>query len=949
MVQSRQRRRLARNSLIVVLVLVGLYGVAGFVVLPWWLERNLPAQLEQQLGWQASVDNVGLNPFALTLDVQGVSASDSDGQKVLAFDDLFVNLSLLDLARGIIGFQDIRLTEPYVRLDLLKSNTLNLARDWQRAHPSAAGDTPAEAQASADSGPVHLLFQALTIDGGELLFRDLTGDQPAEFRITPLSLSLNDLATWPRDDDPSNYTLQAALGDQTLEWQGRLSVSPLASSGRLQLSNVGYQVLAHFLAPYLPYDLRGGSVTVRSDYRFSAGDRMHLATSNGELSLKDLAVALSPEAETPQLLTGSVSVDAVSVDLDQRRARVGQVTLRQLDLDVRRDEDGQINWLAPFAKADDGAPDAPEPDTSSDAGPFRWSVAGIEVAESRVRWQDALTPEPADLTLTDLSLTTGALTDALDESVDYSMSASLASGGTLSAKGQLTPAPFTLRAALSGSDIALAAFQPYVRQQANLAIADGTLAVDGDLDLDGQKTPLTGTFNGTAEVQRLAVRLPDADQPMLSWDRLRLSPIEYNVHPARLEIGSVALAGPNLNVIRNADGVHNLARVVPAGDAAPEDTKASTNGTADDKAQGESGADAPALIFRVGEVTLEQGSVHYTDRTLEPAFTTSLTNLKGAVTGISNIAPQKGSVHLTGTVGEVGDLTVDGALGTLGTDDGTTLTLVAKNLSLPALSPYLAQYLGYAVDNGKLNLNLDYRLNGTRIEASNQVVIDRLSLGRQVKSQQAVNAPVRLGLALLTNRQGVIDVNLPVSGDLSNPDFSVGGVVMRAFVNLLVKAAASPFTMLGSLADLAGLSGEDLGSVAFVPGSTELADGQAEKLAALAKALRKRPDLLLNVRGNVAPEADGLALLREDLSQGGQAPLSDDAWAKARDAYLNGERSLPPEALSNLARERGLALRKVMEETQGVPDDQLFLLESARDASVNDAGSVVVPFRLDVR
>ena len=142
--------------------------------------------------------------------------------------------------------------------------------------------------------------------------------------------------------------------------------------------------------------------------------------------------------------------------------------------------------------------------------------------------------------------------------------------------------------------------------------------------------------------------------------------------------------------------------------------------------------------------------------------------------------------------------------------------------------------------------------------------------GSAVASEQAINAPVKLGLALLTDRDGVIEVNLPIQGDMSDPEFSVGQIVMRAFVNLLVKAAASPFSMLGSLAEMAGFSSEELGQVSFVPGSVQLADNEAEKLSALAQALRERPELLLNIRGAVAPEADALALLKAQMQARGE-------------------------------------------------------------------------------
>ena len=941
MAQSRQRSRVPRNLLIVFLVLLILYTLAGFLLLPWWLERSIPEQLDQRLGWQAEVTGISTNPYTLSVEALGLSARDSNGEPVVGFDRLLVDMNFFQLIRGVAGFESIQLEEPFIRVDLLKDYRVNFARDWQNANPEPVGAAGPPA-AEESTGLPRVYFRQIVVNGGELLFRDFSKRQMAEFRVTPLDLTLNDLATWRREGQNSDYSLNAALDRQTVEWAGDLSIAPLYSSGSLKMSSVGYETIAHFLGPYFPYDLRGGSVTLSSDYEVQAGEVFYLETSNGQLALEDLAIALNEESEQVRLSNGTLSVDAIGFDLNAREINVGQVSLENLDLALARSETGQIDWLVPLTSD----PQASEP-SNGGAGPvvtgqpFWWSVAGVTLSGSRVLWQDNQPENPVELTLEQLSVSTGAISHQLEEPVTYKMQGTLASGGQLSLTGQVTPSPFTLEAAISGAGVQLAAFESYVQEGANLAIVSGSLGVDGNLDLDGQQEPLTGTFSGTAEVAGFSVRLPDSSERLVSWQTLRLAPIEYNVYPARLEIGTVTLAQPVINVVRNADSVHNVERIVRR--------SASGNQDAPSSGQQKAGDSEPEFIFRIGQLMLEDGALAYTDRTLQPAFTTLVDKLNGSVTGLSNIAPQEGKVSINGRVGGVADLDFEGTIGTLGTEGVSDLRLIMQNLSLPTLSPYFGRYLGYGVDSGKLDLNLDYQIAGTRIDASNLMVMDRLELGPSVPGDQAVNAPVKLGLALLRDRKGVIEVNLPVSGDLANPDFSVGQVVMRTFVNLLAKAATSPFSMLGSIVELAGFSGEELGQVGFVPGSTELAEGEAEKLSALADALLERPNLLLNIRGSVAPQADGLALLREELTGGGQQELSGAAWQAAREAYIAGERALAPEALSNLASARGVALRSILQDTHKIPADQVFLLDPSRSAEVGDDGSVIVAFALDVR
>ncbi|KPQ30643.1 MAG: protein of Unknown Function containing DUF748 domain [Marinobacter excellens HL-55] len=939
MAQSRQRSRLPRNLAVAVLILIVLYALAGFLALPWWLKRALPEQLDEQMGWQAELAELRVNPFSLTVEATQLSANDRTGEKVLGFDRLFVNLGFFQLFRGIVSFQATHLQEPYIRVDLLGDYSVNFARDWQAAQTDAAQTSAPVAEAESGTPP-KLFFQQLTIDGGELLFRDFSQSEPAEFRVTPLDLSIDDLATWPRDAEGSQYSVIAALGDQTIEWQGELSITPLFSEGRLKISDLDHSTLGHFLAPYLPWQLRDGSLTVESRYQLGGTQPFELITSDGKVTVQNLAVALADSDDEPALAARTIEFDGIGFDLTAAEARVGAIILDQPFVAAARDREGMIDWIASLTPAEPEANQDEQPEADEPA--FRWSVQGVEVAGGRLRWRDQVPDTPAELELTDLEVTLGGLSHLLDEPVTYGLDAVLASGGRISANGQLTPAPFTLEAALSGSDVTLAVIEPYLQQTANLALASGRLGFDGNLDLDSQDDPMTGTFSGSAEIVDLDLRLPDSDASMLGWQTLRLAPIEFNVTPPRLEIGTVTLAQPSFTAVRMPDGLHNFEQIMRA--ASNEDEVAGEAASAPSDAE----PTEPGFIFRIGELQVEDGAVDYSDRTLDPPFSARFDDLKGSVTGVSNVPPQQGRVNLRGRLAGDAPVTFEGSLGALGTDESSALSLSMEDLSLPVLSPYFGRYLGYAVDSGKLKLNLDYEFTGTRLKASNQVTLDRMALGQAVASDQAVGAPVKLGLALLTDRRGVIEVDLPIQGDVSDPEFSVGQIVMRAFVNLLVSAATSPFSMLGSLADLAGFSSEELGQVSFVPGQVALAEGEADKLVALAKALNERPELLLNIRGGIAPEADSLALLRARMEARGE-PVTDDAWAQVEQAWRDGERELPPEQLGQLASERGQTIRRLLLNTHDVAADQLFTLEPTRQATVDEQGDVTVQFTLDVR
>ncbi|WP_225314335.1 DUF748 domain-containing protein [Marinobacter halotolerans] len=963
---------MARKLSVIALILVVLYALAGFVVLPWWLERAIPERLEQHMGWQGTVESVNVNPFAMSIEMAGLNAQDGEGERVLAFERMYANLGFLRLATGIVALENFELDGPFARLDLQEDYSINLVRDWRANNPPAQNQPQPGAE---PSDPVKVYLDRFRVTGGEVLFRDFSYEEPEKFQIAPLDLALNDLATWPREDGPSAYYLKAAIGSQTVEWDGDLSLTPLYSSGTLRIADVAHSTLAHFLRPYLPYSLKSGTLTVSSDYELQSTEQFSFSTSGGEVTITDLALAMTADSDTELLRSDRLQIPGVQFDLINRQLSVGTVALEKLLLNLQRNEAGVLNLMEPF----EGDETSPAPASGSDQSPFRWTVGGVELTGGTVNWVDQQPGSAAELSAQQLDVTIGQLSHKLGEPVDYKAGLTLASGGRINLSGQTTLQPFTLEAGISVADLNLVPLSPYLSSATNLLLQDGLLGVDGNLDLDNQQPPLTGTFAGTAQLSSLSVRLEDSGESLLAWQNLRLDPVEYNLEPARLEIGTLTLSNPNMTVVREAGGAHNVAKIMSGTESATTTEAASGEG---------SDADSQGFIFRIGQILLESGQVSYADRTLEPVFSTTFDQLNGSVTGLSNVKPQTGKLSLQGRVGDVASLKLNGTIGTLGTEDENNLMLKLDGASMPALSPYLSQYLGYVVDSGKLTLDLDYKLVGSRIDASNRVLIDRLELGAPVASENAVNAPVKLGLALLRNNEGVIEVMLPIQGDLESPDFNIGPVIARTFVNLIAKAATSPFSMLGSLADMTGLTGEELGYVSFQPGKVALASGGEQKLQALSEALTKRPSLLLKVRGAASPEVDGQFLRRQKLAEqlemselssaagridrlesryrdagfeqsldafrqqvaGTQSGEPDDsAWEQALVNRLLSQVELAPEVLTELARQRGVWLSNTLREDLDVPEDQLFLLEPQQQAEQSSEGAVKVNFELEAR
>lgn len=953
------------------------YAIAGFVGVPWWLERNLPPMLKENMGWDTTIEDVDFNPFLLTLDVTGFNAKDDTGTEVVTLEQLHTDVAYFKLFTGTIGFENITLTRPFTRVDLLQDYGINLAKDWNTRH---ADEAPEDAQnETADDAPLRIYFNEITLQEGHIQFRDFSTDTKQTFDIEPLSLALTDLATFNDGGADSDYQLSAAIDQQQIKWQGSIALLPFRSNGSIELTDITYSTLWHFAEQYAPYVVDNGSLSLKTDYAMHGGDQFDLQTRNGELSIKDISARLA-DSDAPFAKLTSLAVSDIGFSLTERALSIDGIALSGLDGSISRDKNGGINLMQPYAEGDQ-APEEPEPEAGapeSNSPAFRWNINSITLADSKLNWQDNSLATPANLSVSGLAIEIGKVGDHQEDPIPYELNLKTGEQGTLSIKGQTTPSPFTLEASVALDKIALAPFEPYVQDSADLQLDNGMLTVNGNLDLDDQTPTLTGTFNGSGQINDLVLTRPGSNEPLLAWASVVAQPIEYNLDPARLEIGRITLTDPKGHIVLFKDGSTNIDQIT--GNAETADTP--------DPATDEKPSE---FIFRVQDIDIANGDFDFVDRSVEPVFSTRLSALEGNIEGLSNISPQQGKVNIKGGIGERGSLALTGSIGTLGQEDTTKLKLNVNNLAMADLSPYFGRYLGYSVDSGKMKLDLTYDIAGSHIKADNRVVMDQLALGESVQSEEAVNVPVRLGLSLLRDGDGVIDIDLPIEGDLDDPEFQVGRVVMRTFVNLLARVATSPFNVLGSVAELAGFSSEELGQVAFVPGEARLAPGEEKKLELLAKALSDRSQLLLNVRGSVAPELDELGLKSQRLfknaglsdgasirdritalenqysQQKGQAALDslkqssdktgsdrldDGTWLEALAKDMTADVTLPPEALDQLANQRGALLQDRLANDFDIPNDQLFMLAPSRDAKTvtnADKIQVIVPFTMNAR
>ena len=876
--------------------------------IPLYLSSAIPERFQQHLGWSAEVGDVSFNPFTLALSMEALSASDVSGERVLEADAFELNLGLIDLLRGRVHVQHLALNNPFLRVDRLEDNRINLIEDWRRQQNGGDADDDDGQEALF----VHkLVFDEVRINGGRLRFRDFTDGtdgESREFLIDSLELSLLDVAG-REGAEAGEYSLQAVMDEQVLEWSGSLNLAPLWSNGRLTLSNVSAVTVQQWLGQHLPWSLQDGRISLTTAFQFAFDDQgLALATREGEVTATGLALADPSLPEDTLAVAENLSFNGVSFNLEGPELVISMIQGEGLYLNAVMDVDGQLNLVRPLHS---------EAQEDGRSGAFRWSVGDLALSASTIDWQDNRPATPVQLTLQDLELNLGAMTEQLEEPISYQIRSSLDQGGSTSANGQFTLRPLTFEGGINLDQVALAPFNGYLQPFSQMNIRDGTLSLAGNIDIDVQDDPLTGTFSGRGSISHFNGQFPDEEEPVAIWRELRLDPVEYNFAPARLEIGTMTVSEPELNVINYRDRPHNVTRLLMPVEAAADADQSGASG----------GQERQGLIFRLSRLELANGEIRYTDQAPRPAFTGRVHNLTASVSGLSNVTPQQGQFNLNGTVNDSGELQAEGTIATLGTDQRSRIDVNLDGLSMPVISPYFAFYLGYRVDGGKLSADGTYNLYGSGLESDTTLVLDRLELGEAVQSDTSITAPVKLGLTLLRDSDDRVTLDIPVNGNLSDPEFSLAPVMMKTLRSVLVKAAMSPFSLLGSVVDLAGFSPDELGEVAFLPGETTLVMGEYTKMEKVAEALKVREELVLTIRGRAVERIDLPAL---------EADLADDE-------------SLQDGVLDGLASQRAQSLRRLLTDEYDVAAEQIFLRAHEVLSGEGEADQVAIEFQLETR
>ncbi len=838
--------RWGRRALMVAASLLVLYAGLGFLVLPAVIKAKLPPRLAQTLGREVRLERVRTNPFALSITLEGFRVQDRDGGAFLGWDRLYVNLGLSTLFGRTITLQEVVLNRPFGRIVVEKNGTLNFSDIQERLKQGSPEPASKKEEEPRPLAIDHLLIQGARID---LLDRSLR--EPFATALGPLTLELNRFKTTPDRRNPYAFSGQTESGE-TFAWTGVFSTEPLGSQGRLSIEKLRLPKYGPYYKDRVAFDLKDGSLSLQADYTFqwSAGNHV-LRINQGSLDLLNLKLAEPGRGESAVELP-RLEVREVQADLIARSAVIGSLTAHDGRLAVVRLKSGElslVNLLTP----------KPQPPTKEPESPFQFRLKDLGLKGFSVTFEDQCTVRPVRLRADKIDL---RLQDfSLDPKASTRLTAALVLEGRTQFQAEGTVAPFkpALDLALKLEGLDLPALDPYLDPGLDVRINRGQLSLEGRLrgTFQGRATDAI-TLQGKVSLERFEAMDGAQQEPFLRYKALRLAGLDVSTNPRRLSIQEVILLDAEHRMVISRDGTTNVARALK--------TPAETPAPATAPALGAMVPATPADAFKVAiaKVQMRGGRLTFIDRSLEPNAAFLISDLEGTNTGLSTEATDKASLSLTGKAGGVAPLSIQGHSMPLRRDQDTDVTLRIQGADLSDFSPYTGKYLGYTVRKGKLDVDAHLRIQDRKLDALVKTRMDQFYFGDRTQSPDATRLPVKLALAILRDRKGLIALELPVEGSLDDPNFRYGKIVWKALLNVLTKIVTSPFAVIGSLF---GASDQDLSFVAFAPGLAEADSEARKKVEILAKSLLERPDLSLEVEGTVNPEADGAALTKLALER----------------------------------------------------------------------------------
>ncbi len=845
-----------------------------------------------------------------------------------------------------------------------------------------------EKAAKTEGTPIVVEVPEIRLVDGKVAFIDDTHEQTFQTMLESLNVVVHNVST----DAAKPISLEVSCKSDAGEiFQHTATVvrEPLKAEGSVLLQQILVNRYAPYYAKQLLFGVEEGTVDVATQFAYVQEPEHSPSTVLSGLTLKLKTLRLRKYGEKEDFLKiPAFAVNETTIDVGKQTVTVGEVATSKGALQIRRERDGTLSLAAltpasppaaaapppkpttPSPKKKKSPPEPTPPATDAAAAPS-WlvQVKKITLDQYAARFDDLALRQPASVIADPLSVSVENFSTQPNAKMNTAVQVTLNKRGAITVAGPLSLSPLAATLKVTGKDIDILPFRPYFADKVKIVLTSGSLSTEGNLALQPQKDKsLNVTYAGQMAVAKFATIDKATTEDFLKWRSLSVTGVNVSTNPMRVDIGEVALADFYSRLTIHPDATLNVQGIVV--DQPPSGKTTEPPQATNTSAQPPAATGGPTPI-KIAKVTFQRGTVDFSDHYIKPNYSAKLTQLGGRVAGLVSGTDSPADVDLQGSWDNVAPLQITGKINPFSKDLFVDLSVDFKDVDLNPMTPYSGKYAGYTIEKGKLTLNLRYLIANRQLKAENKVFIDQFTFGDSVNSAEATSLPVKLAIALLKDRNGVIALDLPMSGSLDDPQFSIWGTVMQVVTNLIAKAATAPFALLGAV--FGGGSGEDMNQVEFAYGRATIDEPAQGKLKKIGEVLADRTSLSLEIAGYAErdKDLDGLRHYRferklkaQKLAEQNKKETEDaslDTITIAPEEYLQyltmayKEETFPKprnmlglakglpqeemetlmfthievtdEDLQELARQRAAAVRDYLVKTGGLESGRLFLIE----------------------
>lgn len=880
----RQQPRWMRIALWLTTIYL-LYALLLGLLTPAILKAKLPHALSKTLGREVSVEDITINPFLLRARLQNfriAEAGTNSNEDFFRFSRLEVDVgfwqSLLTFTPTV---EHLFLTGPYAQLhrEPGKEHTrFNFSDIVEQLQSNAVEQSTASRNDETEDPLPHIRLGLLRLNNGMVHVVDkVTG---ADLMYPDLAFELANLdtrATIPvstsREQDGAGdnlYQVDLTTHDGgTLHLDGLFQLSPLALSGTVALNAISLPPLWPLSDEVIKAKLTGGRVDLSVQYQLAESPQgFEFRANHGQLAFTSLVLS---DADKTMISINGITVDGIKLDSATERMDIASVQIDAPYVSGVYSQSGLdlLTHLTPAGQSETQEASVTPAEDNTAPG-WHLVLGGFTLNEGDIQLQDTALADNMFWRVYPLTLATGEIDTRFTTPIAYDLALSVSgnpqrvpdeSRGEISIKGQADVAAQSVTGELSVVNIALSQVQSYLVPYVHVALPDGLLSTSGVFEANGEGQ---AAFNGQAAIDNLTILDGLHKEPLLKWQAMKVDGIGFSTTNNQLTIATITLDKPYAKLLIDEQKRTNIGAIMQDNTAASAETAEPVAQTAQ-TAQADTPApeDKAPLDIRIEAININQGSAYFADESLTPQFASSLESLNGSIKKLYSDAGSAAEVVINGKIDSYAPVSLEGEINPLLDKMYLDLDFAVSGAELTSVNPYSGTYMGYYIDKGLLSLDVRYQIKDNQLDGNNHVVIDQLTLGRKSDSEQALSLPLGLAVALLQDNDGVIDLGLEVSGELDNPDFSFGSVILNALGNLITKAVTAPFTFLASLVG----SDDELNHVAFTAGQDTLNEQAVSRLTTLAEALNKRPGLRVSIEGAVDAVSDARELAVNQLHE----------------------------------------------------------------------------------